>query len=177
MGQRGPAPTSQAELEARGSWRAKARMKADKESGVGELVIEPGTPKRPRMSRDVGKVWDEYVALLGAKKVLTPADGVALLTLCTMVVEMRAMERHLEGAIKKKMMVMGGMDWRRLRSSIETTRGQILQYSTRFGLTPADRPRVKAEGGGKSGGGDDLSKFFAKPGAPGPLARIGGAGA
>ncbi|HEY1066290.1 MAG TPA: phage terminase small subunit P27 family [Pirellulales bacterium] len=82
MARRGPKPMSSAELEARGSNRAKGRKAQE------QAVAAP--PTRPAWLGDVRDelngvllgAWDELVAHLDGRKVLSPGDQVALAMLC-----------------------------------------------------------------------------------------------
>lgn len=134
MGLRGPPPTPKSELEARGSWLAKHR--AD------ELTIEPVDALAPpaHLDKEARRQWQAVVGLLAPRGVLTEADVMALTMLC----ELWAEDRVLGKKIKR--LVVGSLDWNRVRNARSDIRKQLKDMLAKFGLTPADRPRVKLQG-------------------------------
>lgn len=147
MGARGPAPTSKKTLAKRGSWRAKDR--AD------DLELEDRAPDPPAsLDREAKAEWKRVVKILGAKHVLTPADRGAMTLLC----ELWSEDRDLHRRLKKPGVVVGSTDWKRVVTQRNEVRKQLVQLYQRFGMTPADRTRVKVPEKGKSA--DDKGRFF-----------------
>lgn len=141
MGRRGPKPTPTAILEARGSWRAKAR----KDAGEVEppLLKEPPRPP-PGLDRRGREMWKRITPRLIDLGVLAVTDLWALEHLC-MAVDLY-FQAHRE--IRKNgitMLTPQGMLVEnpavRVRQKAETT---FQRYCACFGLTPADRPKLTA---------------------------------
>ena len=97
--------------------------------------------------------------VLGPRGVLTEADTDTFALLCKLISD----ERELE--LEADKLLLGGQDWKRVYVALKDVRNQIVQLSARFGLTPADRTRVKEPAGlpapsGKDAGGK--GDFFPK---------------
>lgn len=90
-----------------------------------------------KLNKQEAKDWEFYVGLLFPRRALAEGDGAAL----TMFVKLLDQERRLEAAEKKT--VMGSVDWKRLYTARSDARKHLKDMFARFGLTPADRPRVK----------------------------------
>lgn len=145
MGARGPAPTSKAELAARGSWRAEDRPD--------DLTLPVAAPAPPKgMHAEGKKLWQHIVGLLHPKGAITEADTPALTVLC----ELWAEDRELASMLKKTM--AGSMDWKRVRNARSDGRKQMKDLFAKFGLTPADRPRVKVQS--EKPAQNDKSRYF-----------------
>jgi P27 family predicted phage terminase small subunit len=139
MGQRGPAPKSKKELAKRGSWRAKDR--AD------DLEMPNKAPTAPTaLSREAKAEWKRLVALLEPRGVLSEGDRIGLTVLC----ELWAEDRELGKLLGK--LPTGTNDWKRVFTARQDVRKQLKDWCARFGLTPADRTRVKVDTG-KDGNG------------------------
>jgi len=130
MGARGPAPKSKRELERRGSRRAKDRS--------ADLELEAKAPAPPSsLGKEAKAEWKRLVPRLDKKGVLAEVDRAGLTILCEAWAEYQELGKTL-----KKLMV-GGMDWRRIKSAQHEAYLRWQNLAQRFGLTPADRPRVK----------------------------------
>jgi phage terminase small subunit len=82
-------------------------------------------------------------------------DRAALAAMCAAWAEMRALDRALvetveddEGAIVERF-PMGTTAWGRVNTARQAAFGRWQQLAQRFGLTPADRARVKLPTGDK----------------------------
>ena len=131
MGLRGPAPTPKSVKEARGSWRGKY--------GTPELEADGSIPQPPKaMKGEALAEWQRVVGELGPKGALSAAlDHTALVLLCEAWAEYRALDR------KAARLVTGSGDWQRVIDVRNDAFKRWNDLSKRFGLTPADRPRVK----------------------------------
>ncbi len=127
----GPPPTSKADKNRRGSWRG--RYSPD------DLNLRRIAPKPPtNLGREALAEWRRIVKLLEPAGALTEADRMALTMLCELWAEDRALGKHLAALPS-----VGTDDWKRVHSCRQDTRKKLMDLFARFGLTPADRPRVK----------------------------------
>ena len=130
MGVRGPAPMDNAELARRGSRRARGRGES--------LRLEAKAPDPPAsLSAAARAEWRRVCRVLRPADVLTEADRIGLTLLCQLCVE----DQEL-GALLQRLLP-GSADWRSLARVRKDVRGQLMVMLARFGLTPADRPRVR----------------------------------
>jgi P27 family predicted phage terminase small subunit len=123
---------------------------------AGEPLLPAGRPLAPEHLDQVAREeWDRIAARLESMGVLTEADGAALAIYCVAysrwIEARRAIDAHglvIEtslGGVKPNPAVS-------IASACESTMGRILAA---FGLTPADRSKVKAAGPAAS----KLAKF------------------
>ena len=131
MGARGPAPTPKAVLEKRGSWLARNRPD--------DLTVAPGVPQPPkRLKGEALAEWRRITAILGTKNVLGgDLDRAGLVAMCD------AWGLYEALMVKQSRVPCGGPKWARLDRSIDRVEKRWSELAKRFGLTPADRPRVK----------------------------------
>jgi len=146
MGQRGPAPVGKKDLERRGSRRAKDRPD--------DLEFEPKAPKRPASLKGEAKAeWNRIIPLLVDKGVVSEVDRAALIALC------QAWADYQDFREAASRLVKGSMDWRRMVSAKHEAFAEWQSLAQRFGLTPADRPRVKINSP-KAKDAEGKSRFF-----------------
>ena len=147
MGLRGPPPTPKKVLKARGSWRAKGR--AEELEGDGSVPVAP-----PSLKGEGRAEWERIVGILGPKGVLGgDLDRSTLLLLCQNWGEVQ----ELRAAAKR--LLTGSNDWKTVRDDMRKSEARYSELTKRFGLTPADRPRVKASTPDKKAQ-DGKSRFF-----------------
>lgn len=137
MGARGPAPIKKTELTARGSRRAGER--------AGDLEFESKAPKPPTtLSREARAEWNRVVPLLAEQGVLSEADRAGLVALC------EAWAMHQAALAQSRKTKWGTRLHREALGEIHRAFQRWSQLAARFGLTPADRPRVKVSNAGSS---------------------------
>lgn len=115
---------------------------------VDEPQFEIGAPPCPSgLSADARSVWEELSSLLGAKRVVTKADGAALELLCVALARWRKLERFIakRGRTYSSETVAGG---KVIRPRPEVTMAaeawrEAQKMVIEFGLTPASRTKVK----------------------------------
>lgn len=130
MGARGPAPTKKRELRERGSWLAKHRPP--------DLELPTGAPEKPaKMKGEAAAEWDRVVPLLASKGALSPGDRAALIVLCEAWADYVTLGRRLAKV------TTGPVDERKIQTMRQDAYARLVAMLTRFGLTPADRARVK----------------------------------
>ncbi len=131
MGNRGPAPTPKAELERRGSWRAKVRED--------ELQADGQIPEAPaHLKGEARAEWNRLAATLGPRGVLDrEMDRTSLSLLCEALGEYRRLDKRMTRETP------GEQKWRSLMYGRNEAWKRWNDLAKRFGLTPADRPRVK----------------------------------
>lgn len=162
MGQRGPAPTSKKTLKQRGSWLAKHRED--------DLEVEISIPKPPAsLCRESKAEWNRIVKVLKSKGVLSQLDRAGMTIMCQAWATDQKLGKVLDEAKvfdPKKYsdidFLIGSEDWKRVFSARQQVRGTWTALASRFGMTPADRPRIKV---GKTQGKKDngKAKFFKEP--------------
>lgn len=130
MGLRGPPPKSKKELTTAGSQFASERP-PDLELPAAKLSPPEG------MEAEAAKQWRHVVGLLEPRGALTDGDRMALTVMC----ELWADDRKLGVAIQSE--EPGSIDWKRVNSARNEVRKQLVVMLMKFGLTPADRTRVK----------------------------------
>lgn len=114
-----------------------------------EPEFEARTPIMPSgLPAAAQEAWNDLAALLGPKRVLTVADGVALELLCVAYARWRKLERFVEknGRTYKAKTKDGGTMIRprpEVAMAAEAWR-EVQRMCTEFGLTPSSRSRVKA---------------------------------
>ena len=144
---KGPAPSSKADLKKRGSWRAKVRADDLELPGV---TLDPAQD----MDADALDEWARVVGALAPRGVITDVDRAALTILCM------SWSCWIRSARAEAAAEAGSVEWRQYGIAKREAFAAWLPMAQRFGLTPADRPRVKLP---KSAGKNDKSKFFGKP--------------
>lgn len=115
MAGRPPTPTAVKKL--RGETRP-SRINAD------EPQPKIGADPPPWLTKAARKVWERLAPVLTETQVLTQADAIALSNLCELQAQLNKQAKT--GQVSGKLA------------------GEIRQHLGRFGLTPADRVRVKA---------------------------------
>lgn len=142
----GPAPTPKEEKRRRGSWRGTY--------APDDLTLKRIAPKPPsRIKGEALAEWRRIVALLEPAGALTGADRMALTILCELWAEDCELGRHLA-----KRTTVGTDDWKRMHSVRADTRKKLFDLFARFGLTPADRPRVKVPAKERTAADQDSTK-------------------
>lgn len=162
MGMRGPMPTPTAQLEARGSWRAKLNPS--------EPRPEPGKPKCPKeFSKAERAAWNGVCRVLADMDVLTIADGLMLERYVRYLVRWRACEAFIARAdsLTYPLIVPPDASGRPPKSGyiaqLPNNRGYVVDYidipqvreshrlhkalkdaEDRLGLSPAARTRIRA---------------------------------
>ena len=144
MGLRGRAPESKRALEVKGCWKAKGRSP--------DLELEPGKPQPPELAAEAQAEWDRIVPILYDKSVLAEIDRAGLTYVCEAWAIYRALGEQ------SKNFELGSMDWRRVVSTQHEAFNRWEKMSTKFGLTPADRPRIRVPA--STAKGDDKEQFF-----------------
>jgi len=145
MGRRGPAPRPKRALLQRGSRRAK-KMPDDME-------LEPGVPRPPAdLCVEALAEWQRVVPVLAPKGVLSEVDRAALVVLVASWSEYVAVGQHLDDA------EMGTAAWQRIAAARHQAYQRWAAMAQRFGLTPADRARVKVPE--KPGSASGKGRFF-----------------
>ena len=143
MGDRGPAQTPKKELEARGSWLAKDR--AD------DLVLPGLNANDPpgELCAAAKAEWARIVGIFPAG-VLTDGDRGGMMIYCRAFSEENRISALIDAADA------GSKQWASLIRSRAVVRMDLKHTMKVFGLTPADRTRVKMPDKPKS----DSSRFF-----------------
>ena len=153
---RGPLPTPSSILRMRGSWRGRRK---------GEPQPKAGVPTRPRWLSDPAKaLWSKVMSILGpVPGLLTEVDVFALGRYCEAFADwLRCLEqvRRLgEGVVKPE-----GKSFKVIRFPHASYR---LKYEAlldrlegKFGMSPADRARIRLDTEGTPRAGDDRERFF-----------------
>lgn len=155
----GPKATPSATLNARGSWRAKARAKK------GEPEIEPlhYVPECPEWIEGYAREhWDRYALRLSSTGILTALDLDTYAALCLQYGRWRDAEDKLKEVESRIQITESGYE----QSAGWTTEAnkrfsQYREMCTHFGMTPAARAKVRAEAP-KEGQRLDKGRFFNK---------------
>lgn len=138
---RGPPPTPTALKIARGNTRTSA----------GEPKPRRVAPKPPaHLSAEAAEQWPRLVRLLMPLGVLTEADGDALAAYCAAYARWADAERHLteDGVIVKS--PTGYPIQNPYLAVANKALEQMDRYLSKFGMTPADRTRVRVEAAGEA---------------------------
>ena len=133
MGSRGPAPDSKRKLEERGDYRAGGRRD--------DLELPEGVPEMPEgLDGYAAKEWRYMVEQLEGTGALSLLDRGSMFVLCLSYGEFLELTEDLldVGAYPK-----GSNERRRVETARNDAYSKWYQLSTKFGLNPADRPRVK----------------------------------
>lgn len=148
MGLRGPQPTPTAELEKRGSWRAKKRKK-DGEPQPG------GVPEPPyKLVGDSRKLWESLVPRLAESGIATEVDSETLAVMCVWFGKFRKIQKALDK------MAATNKDHYRLLIQMQMASNCFDKLAARFGMTPADRTRIKVEGPKEDDGADEMEDIL-----------------
>lgn len=141
MGIRGPAPTPLSILKLRGSWRGDLHPDAPEP--------ELGRPRCPKwMSKNARSVWRTILPLLEGLKVLTKADGFALVRYCYMTVAWQRCQEFLDKhgdaypILDRAGKPRGFMSFPQARRELELA-DRLLRIEQQFGLTPSARARLQ----------------------------------
>lgn len=142
MGKRGPSPTPKRILEARGS------RKLENGARDNEFELPFSVPPMPRGMPDVAKrKWKYLVAKLCESKILNEIDGDSLERYCLELARYRRLEaaerRHLRNMDK----LPASKRWEdhKLIASIHRSSDRCDKLGAKFGLSPADRTRIRVE--------------------------------
>lgn len=147
----GPPPTPTETLEARGSWRANVRAAEPRDA-----VVIPDPPIH--LDEEGMAEWARLVPLLERRRTISEVARGALAGLCqAWSVHVWASKRLNDERKKKRPKLMDLRRWASL--SAESFR-EYMRAGQEFGLTPASKARVQAEGvSGDDGDGATL-RFF-----------------
>ena len=147
MGARGPAPTDKRTLARRGSWRAKDRPD--------DLELELSGPAPPTtLTKEAKAEWRRVVPPLAAKGILAEVDRAGLTIMCEAWADYQRFGKLLAD------MECGSIAWQRVKSARHEAFQRWKDMAQRFGLTPADRPRIKLPEGAGAKLDDDKARFF-----------------
>ena len=159
MGQRGPAPTPTATLEARGSWRAKTR----KDEPVAE-----GKPRCPEwLTGDAKKAWRKLMPALHQAGLAGEIDRHALARYCQLwarwcELEQFIAERGTVYPVKNKDGEAVDMKEFPHVGRASKLADQLLKLEQQFGMTPAARAALAQpdkSSDEQSQGDDDIQPF------------------
>jgi phage terminase small subunit len=114
---------------------------------------EIGATRPPGMTREAREVWDELAPMLTSNRVLSEMDAIALAHLCNLEANRRELSKMKDrarapGDAVFRVEVM--KEERKLSPALAAMFG-------RFGMTPSDRSRVRAEAAPKKSG---LARFL-----------------
>jgi P27 family predicted phage terminase small subunit len=153
----GPPPTPTPILNARGSWRAKAREK----SGEPKLPVE--TPSCPSwLSKEAKAEWRRQVAALVRMGVLAKADRAALAVFCEAWSEFQqASETIGRSGLLLKDPETGALKRNPLLKVRNDAADRVVQLAGQFGFTPAARTRLRATQEDKKDDPQGKARFFA----------------
>lgn len=156
MAKPGPPPTPTSMLEKRGSWRG------------GRNGDEPNPkkmlPPMPRLTGVAKQVWLLYEPILFNLGVLTQVDGLALEQLCKVYADWVKYDRYLKKkgndiieirGKAKEGQKQGPLISCRLHPYVKLkikAQEQLNRLLANFGMTPADRSRIKIDKGKKDKG-------------------------
>lgn len=156
MGRRGPPPTPTKVLEARGSWRAKAR--------AGEVAPDPVIPRCPPwVDRDGRRLWREITRSLAEVGLVTKLDRVPMALLVDALTQyLRAKELiSTDGALDGKKIThktgTGSVIQHPAVGIMNKAWERVLKVSLQFGMTPAARAGLKGKEADQS---DAAEKFL-----------------
>jgi P27 family predicted phage terminase small subunit len=139
------------------------------QGNAGKRPLNGAEPQPPReippppehMTADGRLAWDRLAPMLGQMGVLTTADAIALERLCGCYGEVRRLQTilEIEGGTYETKTVSGDFMIRARpeRAMLGDADRRLRGYLIEFGLTPAARSKVRAEGGGKP---DPLDSYF-----------------
>ena len=139
MGRRGPPPTPTPILEARGSWRAKARD--------GEPRLPLSAPACPGwLSAEAKEEWRRQIAQLKQMGCIARCDRAALSIYCEAWAEFERATRQLEGG----MLIAAGKDDSEiaphpLMAIRDRAADRVLKLAREFGFTPSSRTQLRGE--------------------------------
>lgn len=145
MGRRGITPTPTKILEARGSWRSKARAN----KGI-EPQPDRGMPRRPAWVNGTAKTkWDNLTKMLDRMGILTVVDGGALARYCVLWQRWLVSERFLKTyGHQYEIKGRGGQIVYKAYPELKAAQGlfaELRRLEQEFGLTPSARTRISAE--------------------------------
>ena len=100
------------------------------------------------------EVWRDVVPLLVAQKTIAEIDWLAVAGLCS---SFSLWRRSCELA---ECVEVATIEWSRLRSTANNALMQVLRFSQRFGLTPADRAGLHVKRDEKDKDKASKSRFF-----------------
>ena len=152
MGRRGPAPTPSKLLRMRGTFR-RARH-AGSEPQPRTLPTVPTPPKR--LGKLARQIWRETAKRLVAIDLLTASDLGALEAYC------RAFARAIEAeaVVEREGRTIKSSQGRKRHPELITAErawSEMRAYESRFGLTPADRARLRVK---EHDDGDETAAFL-----------------
>ena len=134
----GPRPTPTAQLEARGSWRAKERIKKGKE------VLSFAMPKPPKwVSAQARKLWPEIREIFEALRVTTNADAVALGMLADRLVIYINCRKIIEKEGYTAETMTAGQKAHPMMLELTKAWNDVFKALKEFGATPAARRDVE----------------------------------
>ena len=146
MGKRGPKPIPTEELVKRGSWLAPARRKAGEPQLPAYASVNlPGAPRH--LSTRAKAIWKSLGRKLAEKSILTDWDLNALSRYC-----------HLQAKFEE----LAAADIDDDLKTLTNVNAALAKLDACFGLTPADRARVRVEKPEKPKAEDPAAKFMSK---------------
>lgn len=97
--------------------------------------VEGPPPKPDDLEEEAAAKWDQVVPALA--HLLRPRDGGLLVELCRWMVRADTLEAALQ--VRK----VGALGYTKLLNAASTATTMLLALSAKFGLTPADRAKIK----------------------------------
>lgn len=150
---RGKAPTPKRQLQGRGSWRAKDRPD--------DLELQSEIPNPPTtLGREARAEWRRLVGVLGPSGALSRVDRAGLTILCELWAEERELTAVIEGRVHGRRLIFGTASWKRVVAARNAVRVLWVKMAGNFGITPADRARIKVNPGAGRGGRNPKDRFF-----------------
>ena len=137
MGRRGPAPTPTSILNARGSWRGKARDRKKEPKPAVELPTCPDWLDARAVTE-----WERITPLLAELKVISQIDRAALACYCVSWSDLITASIAIEENGPMFQNDEGYWIQSPAVSQKKAALAAVLRFSQEFGLTPASRARV-----------------------------------
>lgn len=102
-----------------------------------------GSPKKPKdLDGEAGKFWDLIVPQLVELKIATALDAPELARLCRWwAIEQKSLD-YLDGLDAD---LVGSSEWYRVQLQAGHARNQWDRIAARFGMSPADRAKLRIE--------------------------------
>lgn len=119
---------------------AEGTLRGDRHGSKGDVPTPDGKPKRPaKMKKDAAWLWDNYVTKLADADIATAIDAPQLQRMCEWWHELKRCQRELSELepVEK--------NYYRFLLQTQIAEKAFDSIASRFGLTPADRMRIKVE--------------------------------
>jgi P27 family predicted phage terminase small subunit len=124
--------------------------RADRHGDAGQAVQPAGEPQMPlEFAGEARACWESVVAPLVALKVAKAIDQPALVALCEWWARYRLYSSRLD---RPETIDLDVLDQSRLVRIAANAWSEFSRLAARFGLTPADRQRLRVQGEGKKKG-------------------------